>query len=339
MFKDKTVFVVGAGASAEFDLPVGSDLASKIASLMSFTFDYKGLENGDHVILEAWKHHFNDNDTTNRYLEAARRISDGILLTDSIDRYLHIHSNDEQANFCGKTAIVRAILEAELNSTLYYSNADNPPMIDFPRLQDTWLKGFVSHLVDGRQKEDIENVFKDIAIVCFNYDRCIEHYLIHALQPIYSITPEEAATLVSTLEIYHPYGTVGDLHTPINQQGVTFGGQLHTERLIEVSQNIRTYTEQIADDGVLAAVKRTITEAKVIVFLGFAYHAQNMDLLMPKDKGPVSAIFGTGFGISDHGRTEIESRVSNLSNRKPTTIQINNKLKCGPFLQYFQLSL
>jgi hypothetical protein len=34
MFRRKTIFVVGAGASAELDLPVGSELAKRIPAFL-----------------------------------------------------------------------------------------------------------------------------------------------------------------------------------------------------------------------------------------------------------------------------------------------------------------
>jgi hypothetical protein len=54
MFKRKTLFIVGAGASAEFGLPVGSGLAAKIAHMMDvrFEFGYRPIGEGDMDLYE-----------------------------------------------------------------------------------------------------------------------------------------------------------------------------------------------------------------------------------------------------------------------------------------------
>jgi hypothetical protein len=39
MLKESTVFVVGAGASSEFNLPIGTDLAIEISAKLDVRFD------------------------------------------------------------------------------------------------------------------------------------------------------------------------------------------------------------------------------------------------------------------------------------------------------------
>ncbi|MBT5868651.1 MAG: hypothetical protein HOH38_07430 [Nitrospinaceae bacterium] len=341
MFKEKTVFVVGAGASSEYGLPVGIELANTIASLMRFEFDFGQLQEGDRKILNVLKHKFNNqNEPVNSHLQAARRISEGVTQTDSIDQYLYIHGDDEEAIFCGKAAVVRAILEAEKESNLYYDLTAHPQMIDFENLNNHWLKPFFTQLIAGRQKAHLNEIFRGITIICFNYDRCIEHYLIHALQKAYFIPPSEAAKLVSLLEIFYPYGKVGELKTDLNPNGVPFGADLNVDKFIQTVQGIRTYTEQVEDENSLVRIKRSITNANAIVFLGFAYHPQNMEILKPDNiKELTTNIFGTAYGISDHGTKEVANLTKTLTIGNIANIEINNKLKCEPFLKHFQLSL
>jgi len=95
MFRRDTVFIVGAGASSEVGLPVGSKLATLISDLMRFEFDFGQMTKGDGEIFAAWDRHFLDNDKLNEHMRAARRLSDGIFLVKSIDDFLHIHEHDE----------------------------------------------------------------------------------------------------------------------------------------------------------------------------------------------------------------------------------------------------
>jgi hypothetical protein len=341
LFKENTVFVVGAGASAEYGLPVGVELANTIASLMQFEFDFGTLQQGDNLILNVLKHKFNnDNGVINEHIEAARRISEGITHTDSIDQYLDMHGNDEKVIFCGKVAIVRAILEAEKESDLYYDLTAHPQMIDFDNLNNHWLKPFFSQLIRDLRKPDLDQVFRGITIICFNYDRCLEHYLIHALQKAYDIPANEAARLAKLLEIFYPYGKVGNLKTELNQNGVAFGANLNPDGFIQAVQGIRTYTEQVEDKESLSRIKLAIKNAKTIVFLGFAYHSQNMDILRPTAKrGQVNAIFGTAFGISDYRAREASELAENLTRGGTGIIQINNTLKCNRLLIEYPIGL
>ncbi len=47
MFAKKTLIIVGAGASKEVGLPTGEDLASEIAAMLEFRFDFGRLVEGD----------------------------------------------------------------------------------------------------------------------------------------------------------------------------------------------------------------------------------------------------------------------------------------------------
>ena len=51
------------------------------------------------------------------------------------------------------------------------------------------------------------------------------------------------------------------------------------QHLMHVASGIRTFTEQVEDDQALDAMKRCLAEADRIVFLGFAFHRQNVKLL------------------------------------------------------------
>ncbi len=344
MFKENTVFVVGAGASAEFELPIGAELAKNISELTDFYFEGRGfsshLERGDQLILDVLKLGSNqDNQVYQDYQDAARKISKGITAVDSIDNFLDIHSDDESIKFCGKVAIVRAILEAEEKSDLYYDYIyANPKMIDFEKSNEAWMKKFFSQLTRNRPKSDLENIFDKITIISFNYDRCIEQYIFHALQNVYSIPDIEAFDLLESLEIYHPYGMVGKLKTNINQSGVPFGTKLQPQELIKAAEDIRTYSEQVKDKKSLDKIKDIIEVAEAIIFLGFAYHAQNIEILRPPQKTRIKSVFGTALGFSDPDLEEVRKLVQKFSN-KVLKFEIKNKLTCSDLFTEHRLSL
>ena len=61
MFRAKTVFVIGAGASVEVGLPMGSELLKQIVKLTDIKFEYYTHKSGDPAILEALKIILNEN--------------------------------------------------------------------------------------------------------------------------------------------------------------------------------------------------------------------------------------------------------------------------------------
>jgi hypothetical protein len=50
MLKRRTLFVVGAGASFEFELPIGKKLASTIKGKMDLAFDHMSRNTGTGVV-------------------------------------------------------------------------------------------------------------------------------------------------------------------------------------------------------------------------------------------------------------------------------------------------
>lgn len=55
MFRAKTVFVIGAGASIEVGLPIGAELLRQIVGLTRFTFELSRRKTGDEFIFNALK--------------------------------------------------------------------------------------------------------------------------------------------------------------------------------------------------------------------------------------------------------------------------------------------
>ncbi|HEX5212790.1 MAG TPA: hypothetical protein VFW22_13780, partial [Pseudolabrys sp.] len=70
---------------------------------------------------------------------------------------------------------------------------------------------------------------------------------------------------------------------PASQRQVSFGFT-DCRELVELSSEIRTFNEQLEDKGDLSAIREQVGSARRIVFLGFHFHTQNMELL--KASGP-----------------------------------------------------
>jgi len=335
MFKKNTLFIVGAGASTELDLPLGSVLAKRISAKMDIRFE-RGFEPvglGDLNLFNLITR--NRQQYANEFQQAGWLIRDGILLSRSIDDFLDLHRKDQRVKLYGKAAIVQCILEAERASKLYF---DRNKGVSFTpaKLSDTWLVKFMQMLSPGIPKENAREIFEKVGFIVFNYDRCIEYFLLNALQTIYGIREQEAQSIIDDLDIVHPYGVID----PSVQFGAT------SANWVQLADGIKTYTEQIGAGEVTSRIAAMIHRADHIVFLGFAYHDQNMLLLQPpKQLSASKTIFGTAFAMSDAdvlvtGR-QIDSWFAggHAQTYRKGMINIENKLKSGELFDHYGKSL
>jgi hypothetical protein len=123
MFKKPTVFIVGAGASAECGLPTGFQLAEQIRVGLGFRFEASQLRKGDEAlfkgdeaILDLLKNRFSNVDL---YVKAGCELSATIATFPSIDEALHWWRARQEIVELGKLAIAYYILGAERRSPLY----------------------------------------------------------------------------------------------------------------------------------------------------------------------------------------------------------------------------
>ena len=341
MFKNKTLIVVGAGASNEVNLPTGYELKNKIASMLGFEFDtFENQTKGDKVIFGAIKElafrtgGLDVNMRLREYVDASWRIRDAMPQAISIDNFIDAHQGNIRLEQSGKLAIVQSILEAERNSQLYIDHArewSNRKI--FHAVEKSWFNFFMQLLSENCTIEEIRNRLQSVDFVIFNYDRCIEHYLYHSLQNYYGISPQEAGALIGRMNFYHPYGTVGNLPWHKSEHAIEFGASPNASQLITLAEQIRTFTEgtdPLASDVV--AIRNAMRESNVVLFLGFAFHRQNLKLIRPTDDAHVrprdTKYYATAYGLSNSDRESIHSELANLGGVDYGNIRLRSDIKC-----------
>lgn len=307
----KTVFVVGAGASKEYGFPLGGDLIDRIADVL----DYSGsatsyISRHDETIYTAYTQLAGQHNDISRFLKAAKIIAGAMPQSISIDNFIDTHAGNREIEACGKLGIARCILNAESQSSLYIDDTPRAT-IKFKEIKTTWLQSFFKLLTENCRIEGIKDRLSRVAFIVFNYDRCIEHYLYHALQSYYAISADQAAELVNSIEIYHPYGSLGKLRWQDRSTGIDFGEEVASHDLVRIMQGLKTFTEEMGSEEIVV-LRKQLRDAGKIVFLGFAYHQQNLDLLLGTDGGEYQPIriYGTAFGISDSDLAIIKNALS-----------------------------
>lgn len=315
MFESDTVFVIGAGASAEAGLPIGSSLTKKIAELIRISADYGTVQSGDHEIYQALATLANTDSSwrQNTFLESGRAVAEAMDLALSIDTFLQTHASNTEFVKLGKLGIVRAIAVEEGRSLLALTNERMKPF-ELKRLAETWYYSLARLLFNGVPVERPEIAFSNVSFVVFNYDRCLQVFLVSALQVYFRIDAANAAEIVKNVRIIHPYGSLGSI----------FAGQDHVpfapERLdlLRASERIKTFSES-AESDVVQAARNLVGAAKTLIFLGFGFHEQNMDLLQPEqifdihfDEDFEHRAFATTYGLSDSDAGVVSDLISYL---------------------------
>ncbi|OAE39546.1 hypothetical protein [Agrobacterium tumefaciens] len=156
MFKDNTVFVIGAGASAEFKLPVGEELMKKIKLNSLFKLDHFRVKQGISPIYQCiLDRHSDEPQEIDARMEAMSEIHRAIDLAGSIDEFINRHYDDPLIAEVGKLQIAYAISQAERLSALSDVPRESHVIRITPHLSNTWIKSFAQMLFGKRQADPI----------------------------------------------------------------------------------------------------------------------------------------------------------------------------------------
>jgi hypothetical protein len=329
----KTLFVIGAGASAEIGMPTGYELKKNICDLLSL----KEQRSTDKISTTSLFHFAfqiltkRDMDEKDKYLKAAKTISEGLMTEISIDNFIDKHSSDSYIVKTGKLAIALALLKNERSSSIFNKNDS----INLSHILETWYIPCYQKITENCQLQDLPERLKDIHFIIFNYDRCFEYIFLYLFMKNYNIEKKDAYTILSNMNIYHPYGTIGDI------LNLRYGEEIREQTLISLSDKIRTFTETISEES--QEYKNIVSigcSVEQVVFLGFAYHKQNLQLLFPDISKTKFYCYGTGLGISDKERLDIYHKLL-LGGQIPIdngNCNIINK-KCYDFFNEFRYSI
>lgn len=195
-------------------MPVGRQLSDQISRMMFFEFSTFGeSDKGDRRLLAWLRQKYQQKADLDARLSVARDISEGIYLASSIDNFIDMHASREHVAEVGKLAIAVAISRAEAGCSLFVSsrNDRNRLQLDREGIGDTWIDSFTRILFDRVRADNVDQVADNVTIVSFNYDRCLEQYLVDALSQTYRLTYADAHQIVSRIRIIHPYGSLGRL--------------------------------------------------------------------------------------------------------------------------------
>lgn len=323
MLTRKTVIVIGAGASHELGLPLGAGLRKDIANLLNIAFpDGYNQESGDLAITQCLRDIAKERSERdiNGLLLKCWLIRDALPAAISIDNLLDAHRNDPDIGLIGKLGIAQAILNAERSSKLHKAR-ETDRKSSLYSLTDTWLLPMFQLLTEGVVKEDAATIFDNVTFIVFNYDRCLQAFLAVALQAYYGFNQHQSVEIAGTAKIIHPYGRVGDFGASSSLATVGFGAKQYNLR--KVAEGIRTFSEGLRFDRHRPEIQDAVAGADQIVFLGFAFHPLNMEILGVDQPSNISKVFGTTLGLSDAAVRSVKHIIRTTLKQMPPKDEVN----------------
>jgi hypothetical protein len=195
----------------------------------------------------------------------------------SVDAFL-----ERRPNFLnvGKLAIAYCLIPFEEEAKLYRPD---------PLRGGDWYE-YLSVKLNSPFEEFGSN---KLAIITFNYDRSLEHFLLNSLHNLHGRSFDDCANALAQIPIVHVYGQLGE--HPYPQKGCrkyrpNLGGLEHVG---QAAAGITLLHEQAAD---LKEAHERLNNAERICFLGFSYHPMNLQRLKLENTSKGREVFGTALG-------------------------------------------
>lgn len=325
-------FVIGAGASKEIGLPLGSELKQDIEKMLSrepfsnvMNPPDEDLNNGINTILAR-----GNSSKQNTLFDECALVGASLVLSDSIDAYISSHKDNEDAIKILKSCILKQIWHKEDKSPLN----DNKGLF-FGRLEGTWYLPFFRMLTKNCNLAQFKERLKTLNFIIFNYDRCVEKFLHHAICAFYRVEPSEALAMLQTIKFHHPYGVAGDFFK--DSSIMPFGGGKNIRKnMFEYSSRIKTFSEnpdaqELHITEMIASLKKT----NILCFLGFSFGDMNMNLLdiLNNLKARDAHFYATTEGMSATNIKNVELRLGRkIVARRMSSYEIL-PLRCNKFLE------
>lgn len=274
----KTTIILGAGASMSYGYPSGSDLLALIKSKLKENY----VKNKEILDL----------------LSLARPFS--------VDSFLN---NNPDFSTILKPLIGRIICACEGKQS------------KLQNIEDDWIRYFFHLNKIG---------FENYRFITFNYDRCLEYNLYGLIKGNHpKMSPEEIRLKVQSLNIVHVHGRVPyleeELLTDEEYLIIPYAGIVKKSKerpkcrtFVDdfneyCNERILTVYEKKQDGLNLKFIDDNLKWAERIIFLGFGYLEENMDILNIRPNRYKGGVWGTSFGLGKVQINDLSARGIKLS--------------------------
>ena len=248
MIAERTVFVLGAGASVPFGFPTGAKLREDICHLTRSGYEVNArLQKCGQSVHE---------------IKLFRDEFERSAVT-SIDAFIAFRPEFQEL---GELSIAANLLPLENPKALLAVGGRHG--------HSDWYQLLWNELLVGVAEPD-DFLKNSVSFVSFNYDRSLEHFLHEAISATFDLTSDEALDVLAQLRIHHVYGTLGPysktdfLPYGGHDEAALVGAMKDARDFIKTVPTVRGPVDQISA-GWLA-------EAQRVFVLGYGFDAANCD--------------------------------------------------------------
>jgi len=280
MIEQKTVFILGAGATEPFGFPIGMGLRDGIINFIGETRTVKAkfLE-----IFEQCGHSYHE----------ILLFRDNLIKSQkkSVDAFLEHRTEYIKL---GKLLITNNLLVRE-NLNAIYKNPD-------------WY-GYIWDKLNSKFEDFDKN---SISFITFNYDRTLETYLINSMMALYNKNEIECYEKLKKINIIHVHGKIGKNKYEDKDNFTAFGERIQDyNKLITTADNIKIIHEDISNDKEFSMAHNLLQEASLVVILGLGYDETNLKRL--KINEVMCKIIGSSFSLTEMECKSINKKFPRIS--------------------------
>ena len=280
MIHTPTLFVLGAGASKPYGLPLGSELRADICAAAR-----EGNAAAHAVAQVGGFTHGDIRHVATTFLRSGVNSIDAFLA-----RYDHLVD-------VGK-ALIAALL----------CSKENPDEIFSEMNPDHWYRLLWNVLIDGaRHGRDLKQ--NNVRFLTFNYDRSLEYFLHEATKGTFGLNDTAAFAEWSQMEVLHVYGSVGEFNFADGEHiGRTrpYSKEIRPRELGAAAAGINIIPEGRDDAPVFRTARQWFDWAGNVYVLGFGFDHLNCSRLgfasvlktKSSEKQPFPSIQASVFGLT-----------------------------------------
>ena len=282
MIEIPTVLVLGAGASMPYGFPSGWDLYHDIVRMPTEAFP---MQEDRYSRTKMFR--------TRKVLEFKAELSDSGVKC--VDTFLQKRKEFQKI---GKAAIAWAMSPYETNSRFRSEG----------RKDTNWYRYLWERMHAGVTFDDLAK--NKLAILTFNYDRSLEHFLFNASRAYYGALPAKCAQRLKQIDIVHLHGSLGQLPWQGGKgHAVSYGKGRTFESVLVAINGIKIASDGTADDPEFMRARELLKAAERVYLLGFGYRPDNLARLgLDEDQWTGPTLAGTCCGLGSRELADIRER-------------------------------
>ena len=242
MFINKTIFILGAGASWHYGYPTGEDLVKKVIGKARIAEDYFRISmNASNVNVRRPEYVGRDapkdaglstNEIRAQWQKALGECQTLVSRLREVNPLVidYFLGQNPTLQPIGKLMIAWVILECEkdysrlggninrqevLKSSPMFADREHAKTLDLAKCKDNWYR-FIIHKLAVPCMNSTDLLQNDVHFVTFNYDVSLEHALDQALRNIELFKTADIERFLSKDRIIHVYGKVREVSSVVS---------------------------------------------------------------------------------------------------------------------------